>query len=68
MYLLKVKGTQSMPDFVQLRDDNMALLAYFTPKNAEKSLAGFGLKRSGRKKLMKIIPDLDYGHLMNVKI
>ncbi|MCK9167547.1 MAG: hypothetical protein M0O94_03195 [Bacteroidales bacterium] len=59
MYLLKIKGTTSMPDFVQLRDENMTLLAYFTPGNAEKSLQGYGLKRCKRKKIEKLMPFLN---------
>ena len=67
MYLLKIKGTSNLPDFVQLRDENMKLLAYFTPGNAEKSLVTYGFKRSKRKKLMKEIPSLDYGILTKIQ-
>ncbi|HPE87121.1 MAG: hypothetical protein PHU97_04360 [Bacteroidales bacterium] len=68
MYLLKIKGTTSMPDFVQLRDENMTLLAYFTPGNAEKSLQGYGLKRCKRKKIEKLMPSLEYGKLTEIAL
>lgn len=68
MYLLKIRGTKSMPDFVQLRDENMTLLAYFTPSNAEKTLHEFGLKRSSRKKVVKLLDTLDYGYLTAVAL
>ena len=29
IYLLKIKGTDKIPDFVQIRDQDMTLIAYF---------------------------------------
>ena len=29
LYILKIKGTEKIPDFVQIRDENMTLRAYF---------------------------------------
>ena len=29
MYIIKVKGVAKIPDYVQLRDDEFTLLAYF---------------------------------------
>ena len=29
LYILKIKGTTKIPDFVQIRDNNMTLIAYF---------------------------------------
>ena len=29
LYILKIKGTDKIPDFVQIRDENMTLRAYF---------------------------------------
>ena len=29
LYILKIKGTNKIPDFVQIRDANMILIAYF---------------------------------------
>ena len=29
LYILKIKGTDKIPDFVQIRDKNMTLRAYF---------------------------------------
>lgn len=57
-----------MPDFVQLRDENMTLLAYFTPNNADQSLQKYGLKRGNRKRVLKAIPDLGYGLITQIKI
>jgi len=43
MYLLKIKGKAKIPDYVQLRDDNFTLLAYFRMDRPEKALAKIGL-------------------------
>ena len=29
LYVLKIKGTKTIPDFVQIRDEQMILRAYF---------------------------------------
>lgn len=68
MYLLKIKGTKSMPDFVQLRDENMTLLAYFTTNNVQESLKNFGLKKRKRKRVLKVINELDCGTLTQIDV
>ncbi len=68
MYLLKIKGTKSMPDFVQLRDENMTLLAYFTTNNVQESLKNFGLKKRKRKRVLKAINELDCGMLTQIDV
>ena len=30
MFIIKIKGKAKIPDFIQLRDDNMILLEYFS--------------------------------------
>jgi hypothetical protein len=58
MYILKVKGTAKIPDYVQLRDDEFTLLAYFRVDRPEKALAkaGLGSKEEAIKKLIDSIP------------
>ena len=43
MYIIKVKGVAKIPDYVQLRDDQFTLLAYFRVDRPEKSLDKVGL-------------------------
>lgn len=38
MYIVKVKGVAKIPDYVQLRDDEFTLLAYFRVDRPDKSL------------------------------
>ena len=58
MYILKVKGTAKIPDYIQLRDDEFTLLAYFRVDRPEKALikAGLGDKEEQIKKLIASIP------------
>ena len=34
-YILKIKGTKTIPDFIQIRDDKMTLRAYFRVSQKE---------------------------------
>lgn len=42
-YLLKIEGKAKIPDYVQLRDDQFTLLAYFRLDRPEKALLKAGL-------------------------
>ncbi|RMG24911.1 MAG: fructose-6-phosphate aldolase [Bacteroidetes bacterium] len=35
-YLMKVKGKAKIPDYVQLRDENLTLIGYFRPNRTER--------------------------------
>ena len=57
-YIVKIKGKVNIPDYVQLRDENFTLLAYFRVDRPEKALlkAGFGEQTSLIKKILNEIP------------
>ena len=38
LYILKIKGTKTIPDFVQIRDEQMTLCAYFRLSQQESGL------------------------------
>ena len=38
LYILKIKGTKKIPDFVQIRDAEMTLIAYFRLNQIEQGL------------------------------
>ena len=42
LYILKIKGTNKIPDFVQIRDSEMTLVAYFRLSQIEQ-----GLRKNG---------------------
>jgi hypothetical protein len=43
MYILKIKGKVKIPDYVQLRDDQFTLLAYFRADRPERALEKIGM-------------------------
>ena len=53
LYVLKIKGTKTIPDFVQIRDANLTLIAYFRLNQIDK-----GLKKNNLEKEQKGIVDL----------
>jgi hypothetical protein len=43
LYIIKIKGKAKIPDYVQLRDDNFTLIAYFRTDRPERALEKCGL-------------------------
>ena len=62
MYILKVKGSAKIPDYIQIRDDKFTLIAYFIAKNVDNVMdkIEISLKLSDIK---KIIIDIPYGKI-----
>jgi hypothetical protein len=56
--ILKIKGTKIIPDFVQVRDEQMTLIAYFRLNQIEKGLTKNNLTSEieGITKLLNKIP------------
>jgi hypothetical protein len=67
MYIIKVKGVAKIPDYVQLRDENFALLAYFRVDRPEKALekAGFADKT---EYILNKIKELPFGQILKLDI
>ncbi len=69
MFIIKVKGKAKIPDYIQLRDDNFVLVAYFRADRPvkEKQLEKYGL--TGKEELLaQLIADLPYGKLQKLEI
>ncbi|MCX6897008.1 MAG: fructose-6-phosphate aldolase [Verrucomicrobia bacterium] len=67
MYILKIKGTAKIPDYIQLRDDRFTLLAYFRVDRPEKALIKAGL--SGKEEeIKKLINEIPYGKMQKLEI
>lgn len=67
MYIIKVKGKAKIPDYIQLRDDNFVLIAYFRADRALKKLDKYGLE--GKEEvLQQVISELPYGKLRKLEI
>lgn len=58
MYILKVKGKAKIPDYIQIRDDNFVLVAYFRADRPLKNVEKFGFdgKEEALEALIKELP------------
>lgn len=67
MYIIKVKGKAKIPDYIQLRDLNMVLVAYFRADRPAKTLKKLGLE--GREEyFIQLIKDLPFGKLQKLSL
>ncbi|MFT6873790.1 MAG: hypothetical protein ACJAVN_002812 [Roseivirga sp.] len=67
MYIIKVKGKAKIPDYIQLRDQNFVLIAYFRADRPLKKLEKYGLE--GKEvALEKVINNLPFGKLQKLEI
>lgn len=67
MYIIKVRGKAKIPDYIQLRDDNFVLMAYFRADRPLKNLEKYGLEGK-EDDLQKLIDTLPYGKLQKLEI
>ena len=62
LYVLKIKGTKMIPDFVQIRDENMSLRAYFRLSQQE-----IGLKKNNLSEdaegIMRLLNEIPFGKI-----
>lgn len=67
MYIIKVKGKAKIPDYIQLRDGNFVLIAYFRADRPMKKLEKYGLE--GKEiVLQNVINKLPFGKLQKLEI
>lgn len=62
MYFLKTRGTDKIPDYIQLRDDEFVLIAHFKTKHPEQSIKKLGLEKY-EEKIIKLIEVAPFGEL-----
>jgi hypothetical protein len=67
MYIIKIEGKTKIPDYVQIRDENFTLIAYFRADRPEKALFKIGLEQQ-TEKIMQIITDLPFGKMQKLEI
>jgi len=67
MYIIKVKGKAKIPDYIQFRDENFALIAYFRADRPLQKLEKYGLE-SKEAELQKLIEELPFGKLQELKL
>ena len=62
LYILKIKGTKTIPDFVQIRDEHMTLRAYFRLSQQEVGLKKNNLEAES-KGIMALLESIPYGKI-----
>ncbi|OON70336.1 fructose-6-phosphate aldolase [Hymenobacter sp. CRA2] len=67
MYIIKVKGKAKIPDYIQLRDDEFVLIAYFRADRPLKDLHRYGLEGK-ETELAAVIEGLEFGKLQPLAI
>ena len=67
MYIIKVKGKAKIPDYIQLRDENFVLIAYFRADRPLKKLEKFGLEGKDEQ-LQQIINGLPFGKIQKLEL
>jgi hypothetical protein len=67
MYIIKVKGKAKIPDYIQLRDSEFVLIAYFRADRPLKDLHRYGLQGK-ETELAAVIEQLEFGKLQPLTI
>ena len=62
LYILKIKGTKTIPDFVQIRDEQMTLRAYFRLSQQEVGLKKNKLEAESEG-IMALLKTIPYGKI-----
>ena len=62
LYILKIKGTKTIPDFVQIRDEQMTLRAYFRLSQQEIGLKKNNLEEEAQG-IMNLLESIPYGKI-----
>ena len=65
MHILKIKGKAKIPDYIQIRDDDFTLKAYFRVDRPEKSLIKIGLE-DRMDELLKLIEEMPFGKVLKI--
>ena len=67
MYIFKVKGKAKIPDYIQIRDENFVLVAYFRADRPLKKLEKFKLSKT-EDELKDLINKLPFGKLQKLSL
>ena len=67
MYIIKIRGKGKIPDYIQFRDDNFTLIAYFRADRPLRNMDKYGLE--GKEVALKgLIESLPFGKLTPLSI
>lgn len=67
MYIIKVKGKAKIPNYIQLRDEDFVLIAYFRADRPLTKLEKYGLE--GKESILReLIDKLPFGKIQKLNI
>lgn len=67
MYIIKIKGKAKIPDYIQLRDKDFVLIAYFRADRELRNMEKYGL--GGKEaELERLIAELPFGKLQPLNL
>ncbi len=67
MYILKIQGTGKVPDYIQLRDENFALVAYFKISSPKTALARCNMLDK-MDDILQVAHGLEYGKIQELEL
>ena len=67
MYIIKIKGKAKIPDYVQLRDENFTLIAYFRTDRPDRALEKCGLGEY-TSKILDIVNKIPFGKVQKIEL
>lgn len=65
MYILKIKSINGKSDYIQIRDGDFTLIAYFRLSNIHKALLNARLEKF-EEKIMELISKSEYGKILKI--
>lgn len=66
MYFLKTKGTKQIPDFIQIRDEDMTLKAHFNFERLKNNIQNINFQ-TDTEIIIEELEKLDFGILLEIK-
>ena len=67
MYIIKIKGKAKIPDYIQLRNDNMILVDYFRADRPVDKIKSYGVSSSDDE-IVEYINGLEFGKLQKLSL
>lgn len=67
MFILKIQGTRKIPDYIQIRDEQFTLIAYFKVTNPKTALMRCNLIHK-MDEILKIAAGLEYGKIRKLDL
>ena len=67
IYLLKIQGTEKIPDYIQIRDKDFTLIAYFRMNNPKRALTLCNLLNK-MEEILRVAEKLTYGKMQKLEL